>query len=422
MSELNEKFAEIKELTTSRIEEIKEEAKKRGDEIDAKLAELAPEKLGEEFKKEITGEMTKNMETVIELQKQVDALEKAGHGNTREGNSFKDALAKELASNKSLEAYKKGDSTKASFEVKASLVTGTNASGDTIAADRLGLQYDPTRAVRMRDILGTGSTSSNNIRFPQENTYTNNAAMKAEGAAFGESEFKLVPVDSPVETLGSHITISNEMMEDLGVFSAYISTRLPQKVLNVEDAQILTGDGSSPNIQGIAASGGGTAYAAAADASAGTGFRNFFLPANFGTDVSGSVNEYDVLVTAIHQCINTEYTPSAIVLNPYDYHALLLRKSTQWDYVREGILPTVMGVPVIKSTAQSAGSFLVGDFNLGATLFFRENIGVEFSNSNNDDFEKNMTTVRAKERIALPITRPNAFSWGTFAAAKTALK
>ena len=420
--EIKEKLAEIKELTTSNEERLQEMKSGLGDRIDEKLATTKSE-MGEEYKKAIKEELNVEMQKYADLQKQVDIIQKGVADGAGQRTNFKSELSKFVHGEDFKSYLDSGRRNPVSMEVKASLVTGSNASGDTIAADPVGgVKFDPTRKVRMRDLIPNGSTSSNKIRHITELSYTDNAAMKAEASAFGNSEFRLDSVDTNVETLGAYIKMSNEMFDDLQFVTSYVSTRLPEKTLNTEDTQIVSGNGSSPNIQGLFASGGGTAYAAAADASADTGFRNFFLPSNYGVDVSGSVNEYDVLVSAIHQCTVSEYTPNLIILHPFNYHALLLRKSTQWDYVREGILPTVMGVPVVKTTAQTAGTFGVGDFNIGCSLAFRENMTVEFTNTDQDDFIKNMVTVRAKERLALPIYNANAFSWGTFGAAITALQ
>lgn len=414
----------VEELFKSTQEKIEEQKNDIANIIDSKLEKFKGQEMGEEFKKNLTGELNEKMTQVIDMQKQVDAIDKQMKGGvTNQSATFKSEFRKELEENASFKNFLEGNATKAKFEMKAHLVTDSNASGDVIAAQTIaGVKYDPTRLVRMRDIVRSGgTTSSNKIRYNQENSFTNNAAMKAEASATGESEFHLVSVDANVETLGTHITMSKEMFEDLNVANSYIATRLPQKVLDVEDTQILTGTGTSPQIQGLAASGGGSAYAAAADASADTGFRNFFLPANYGVDVSGSVNEYDVLSTALYQMENNNYRPTAIVVHPFQWYALSLRKATDWQYVREGIL-LVNGVPVIKSTAQTKGSFLVGDFNQGAELFYRKHIGIEMSESNNDDFEKYMMTVRAVQRFVMPIYLSNAFVYGTFSAAKTALQ
>ena len=52
---------------------------------------------------------------------------------------------------------------------------------------------------------------------------------------------------------------------------------------------------------------------------------------------------------------------------------------------------------------------LVGAFRLGAQLFIRSEGAVEATNSNEDDFKRNLIALRDEERAALAVYRPLAF-------------
>lgn len=60
----------------------------------------------------------------------------------------------------------------------------------------------------------------------------------------------------------------------------------------------------------------------------------------------------------------------------------------------------------------AANDFLVGAFRLGAQLFDRMAIEVLVSSENEDDFIRNLLTIRAEERLALAVYRPAAFVKG----------
>lgn len=77
------------------------------------------------------------------------------------------------------------------------------------------------------------------------------------------------------------------------------------------------------------------------------------------------------------------------------------------------VAPRLWGLPVVASIAMSAGTFLTGAFKYGAQIFDRMAIEVMISTENADDFEKNMISIRAEERLALVVKRPAAFITGS---------
>ena len=66
------------------------------------------------------------------------------------------------------------------------------------------------------------------------------------------------------------------------------------------------------------------------------------------------------------------------------------------------------GLPVIDTTAVEEGEFLVGNFQMAAMLWDREDAVVDISTEDRDNFIKNMVTIRAEERLALTVYRPSA--------------
>ncbi|NNC10134.1 phage major capsid protein, partial [Corallococcus exiguus] len=76
--------------------------------------------------------------------------------------------------------------------------------------------------------------------------------------------------------------------------------------------------------------------------------------------------------------------------------------------------PTLWGLPVIDTTAVEEGEFLVGNFQMAAMLWDREDAVVDISTEDRDNFVKNMVTIRAEERLALEVSRPEALIYGDF--------
>lgn len=60
-----------------------------------------------------------------------------------------------------------------------------------------------------------------------------------------------------------------------------------------------------------------------------------------------------------------------------------------------------------------SGQFLTGAFSLAAQIFDRMDIEVLLSTENDKDFENNMVSIRAEERLALAVYRPESFVTGS---------
>ena len=56
--------------------------------------------------------------------------------------------------------------------------------------------------------------------------------------------------------------------------------------------------------------------------------------------------------------------------------------------------------------------FLIGAFDLAAQIFDRQDATVEVSTEDADNFQKNKVTIRAEERLALAVYRPEALVYG----------
>lgn len=357
--------------------------------------------------------LTKNyLEKNEALSKRIDEVEMASK-KTLSGatpQSFKSAIEGALKDG-ALDAMTKGNSTAAKFEVKADMSLGSDVTG-VVAAETIvdQIKFDPSRSVHIRSLIPQGTTDGQTVRFPKESAYSDNAAATAETAAFGQSDFDLVATTVNVEKIGTHMTITGEMLDDVKQLSSYLSARVPEKVLAVEDNEIISGDGSSPNLDGLLTD--GTAFTVS---SGGLFYQSI-----------ESANEFDVLVVALNQLALLNYQADSIIINPTDLHKMILLKSTANEYLRNqifsGIQPTVNGVPITINTAMPNGKFLVGNLRQATQLWIRENLAIEFSREHSDNFTKNFVTVRAMERVCLTNYQPNAIVQGTFSTAKTALE
>lgn len=57
----------------------------------------------------------------------------------------------------------------------------------------------------------------------------------------------------------------------------------------------------------------------------------------------------------------------------------------------------------------AASKIVVGAFKTCGSVVSKDGVSVEATNSNEDDFIKNLMTIRAEERLALAVRRPAGF-------------
>ena len=347
---------------------------------------------------------------------QMTAMLKKGRlfGAADRGMTVKDML---IAQREGLASLKNKAGIPVSLSLKAyqlftksagNITEGGNLLGtDPIPPTRLaGIYADPLRPVHLRQFMNSTATDSNQILFNKLTGENDGSSTTAEGTSATQSDFTITAEEVIVRKLNTYLTISKEMMEDADFVDNYINTHVAGRLLMQEDTQILNGNNTAPNLQGI------NPIAAA--------YLNPVIP---GAS-SSSINYYDVLHQAVTQARVSYYQPNYIIINPNDYNALVLSRDSygryQFPQMISGAPGTffINGAQVISNTTQAQGYFTVGDFQLGATLAYRDEINVTFSNQHVDNFVKGFITVLVEERIANVVYRPNAFVYGNFAQAE----
>jgi HK97 family phage major capsid protein len=72
-------------------------------------------------------------------------------------------------------------------------------------------------------------------------------------------------------------------------------------------------------------------------------------------------------------------------------------------------LNAAVGMSVFVTPSVGVGTALVGDFATSARIYRRGGLSVEATNSHDDWFVRNLSMIRAEERLALAVFRPSAF-------------
>lgn len=279
-----------------------------------------------------------------------------------------------------------------------SATTGTGGVGDAIQPHRVpGIVAGPDRPFMVRDLIMPGRTDSNSIEYVRESGYQNMAAAVAEGGNKPQSDLSFDLVTTTVKTIAHWFRASKQVLADVPLLQSYINGRAIYGLKYVEENQILAGDGTGQNLLGLIPQ--STAF-------------------NDALRKAGDT-KIDTLRRAILQVRIAEYRASAIVLNPIDWADMELTKDANgqyiWVNVQDGGQQRMWRLPVIDSNAVPEGEFLVGALNIAAQVFDREEAAVEVSTEDGNNFTTNMVTIRAEERLALAVYRPESFVHGEFA-------
>jgi HK97 family phage major capsid protein len=291
-----------------------------------------------------------------------------------------------------------GQSQKVRIEVKN---TVTNAIGNTFADRKPGVVGGAFRNLTLESLITGLPTSSNAVDYVRENVFTNAAAETTEGLAKPESSVTTTAVTEPVATVAHWIKISRQLANDNAALAAYINLRMAYGVdLRVEN-QIIAGNGTAPNMSGFIKSGNFTAHGYTAAALTGAGLLN---------------NRFDLIGKILGDCWAADYPADTIMLNPADWWTMRLAKDSQNRYLLgdpgQDISPTLFGTRVVITNAVSADNVLVASLAQAATFYNREGTIIDLSESDSDNFTKNLVTIRAERRCMLAVERPAAVRYG----------
>lgn len=274
----------------------------------------------------------------------------------------------------------------------AAITTAT--SGGMVQPDQRGLILPAQRILTIRDLIMPGETESNMINYVVETGFTNNAASAPENTLKAQSGITFAPKNAAVETIAHWIPASKQILDDAKALASFIDGRLRHGLALAEERQLLYGTGTGGDVHGIVPQ------------------AQAFAPAITIADAT----PIDRIRLAILQAMLADYAADGIVLNPTDWAEIELTKDNEGRYIVgnavNGIAPALWNLPIVQTTSMLAGDFLTGAFGMSAQIFDRETASVQVSTEDRDNFVKNMITIRAEERLAFAVYRPESFVTG----------
>lgn len=370
----------------------------KGKEMDAFLKEGVARIEGiDTATKDAVKSIEKHAQDLQELGQRVkDAEQKLAESINRGHAAASVSAGEQFARSQEVQEFLARKSKIGAVEVK-NTITSTDA---TTAPDRQpGVIPGAFRALRIRDVLPTAITSLNVIETTKENTVTYAAAEIGEGSSKPESAVTFALVQTNIATIATWLKLSKQVAADAPTLANYVNTRLMHMVERRIDSQIVNGDGTTPNISGITDSGNFTAY----------------TPLTAYTAL-------DSIAVAISNVATADYQANAILLNPADFWTIQRAKGTTNDHYLYGnpasgqLGQTIWGLPVVASNAVASGKLIVADFTQAYQFWQRETTTIAISDSDSDNFTKNLVTVLAEARCALETRVPAACVYGNLTA------
>jgi HK97 family phage major capsid protein len=281
-----------------------------------------------------------------------------------------------------------------------SAITDANGSvGDAIQPQRVpGILMPAERMPTIRDLLLPGRTSSNAIEYVEETGYTNAAATRDELGAIAQSTLKFDLKTANVKSIAHHVVASRQVLSDVPMLASYIDTRLRYGLRMAEEEQLLAGNGTGSNIEGLFE------------------FAIPFAESSYSDIVTDT--RLDTIRRAALQVRVAELRPTFVCLNPVDWAAIELTKDDTGKYIFVNILqtgapPQLWRLAVVETTAMDVGEFLVGATD-AAQIWDREDAFVEVATQHSDFRLNGKVAIIGEERLALTVTRPEAFVRGQF--------
>lgn len=253
----------------------------------------------------------------------------------------------------------------------------------------------PVRQIRVTQLVNVTTTDSDQVDYVRQTKRNDSAAETAPGTAYGEAEYEFEAKQAPVRDIGHFAPVHRRNLADEGQIRGVIEGQLAYGVEARLETQIVSGDGSSENLEGILETDG-----------IGSIVRNVSSP------VESRLEAIHRGITAVRLGLFME--PDAIGIHPSDYEACVFEKGSDGQYLlgpaSQQTSRTIWGFPTSITTAFPEGTSLVGNYRLGATLYLRSGVALRASDSHSDFFTKRMVAILAELRAAFAVPLPEAFA------------
>lgn len=209
------------------------------------------------------------------------------------------------------------------------------------------------------------------------------AAMVAEGAAFPESTATFAWYSKDLRKVGDTLPVTEEFFEDEAQAASELAMFLDINVNLVVDNQLVNGDNTGQNLDGIYNS--ATAYVAPASGIADPNIKDLVIK----------------MRNAITRVNGAKFRPDMVLVNSLTMESLILAKDANNNYIFDENTGTIGGLFVVVDENVADNSLLIGDRRY-ARIY--EKTGTVISRGMpNAQFLEDEMTLKARKRMLLLI-------------------
>jgi len=289
---------------------------------------------------------------------------------------------------------------KFNLDVKAAgdtTITGDYTGNIALSVLEPGVNRYKRPTIKVRNIVNSGTTTSKFVTYVAQTT-TSTSVWTAEGVEKTVIEPKYDEISEEVKKIAGTVRVSKEMLSDLAFIQSEINNDLMESIEAGIENSLINGAGGS-DLNGLLS------------------IAQIFAAGSFAGAVPNA-NLTDVVRIAIAQIQAANFEPTHVVLNPADFAAMQLTKTTTGEYTYPMFLLDANGqhlvanLPVVTTSYMPAGTYLVGDFSK-SNVRVREGVNMQVGYVN-DDFQRNMVTILAEARLVhyVKANDVNAFVYG----------
>lgn len=315
--------------------------------------------------------------------------------------SFRLAALKSLAENKdALEAMrtKKSNGT-ISFEVKDYVTKAAQGAGDIDAgADfaemEMGVGQIATRRPFLYDLFAKRPTSKEYVRYTDQETVVRDAeGVAACAASTPTSKITWKTYDLKIAKVRDFVDVCIDMLDDYDFVGAEIRNLVETDVKLKVDSELLLGAGDIVSIDSVASNFAASSYAN-------------------GVEAPTLIDLIKVAAAQISDFgQNNAFQADVILLNPINATLMELEKDLNNNYLIPNWITSngvnIGAVKIITNQLVPVNEAYIFDSTKGV-IYTKKGVVVEFAYENNDNFEKEIVTVKAYTRLNLRIRNVDA--------------